>query len=284
MEIINANHLPKDCTIVDFSDLHYGNVNCHREGIRKMVERIKNDPTCYCFNKGDSIDCIAPDDKRYSHMSVDWENSLFTAQAQAKAVSEDFMPIRDRILAWGDGNHEFKLANTYRAGVDIAEKLDVPFGGYLYVLDTPGFKIFAHHGYGNLPKGAKDPIQRKANRAAHLKRKLEGTGITDCYYMTIGHTHQEMIVPPSITDEVILYTEGDEIKEDRNHHTDQKSHYIPPAARWYVNSPSFLKLYSPPGSKAVGYGEIMMLEPPKLGWIEIEVKDHKIVNVKGVRV
>jgi len=299
MEIIQ-HKIPMDCILYDTGDYHYGAFNCHKDLLNEMVASVqkrnspkkwgrKAGPKAFIINKGDNCDSISPDDKRYSHMSVDWQAKLLTVQQQADAVVDLLTPVKDSVLSIGEGNHEAKFWNTFRVGSYVADRLGCPFGGYTYVIQfannkgEPLFKTFHSHGSGKLPKGAKDPIQREANRKAHLRRKLEATGISDCIYMSMGHTHQLVVVEPTIEGEVLLTTTDDNrIKQHTRPAANQSAIYIPPEKRWYANTGGFLKLYSPPGSGVFGYAEVLMLEPTRLGWIEVEVQGGEIVEVRKV--
>jgi len=291
MEIVR-HKLPRDFTLLLTSDYHFGNVNCHKELLQEMVASVKDRKRkkikAYLTNLGDNLDSIAPDDKRYKHASVDFQSGLMTPKAQANAVVELLSPIKDYVLAIGEGNHEAKLWNIESFGQTIADDLGVPFGGYNYILqclDPDGklmFKVFCSHGSGRLPKGAKDPIQRQANRKAHLKRKLDATGFSDCALFCMGHTHQLVTVKPTIYDELLLTTSASGIKAHTRPTLSQNASYIPPERRWYANTGGFLKLYSPPGSKVFGYAEIALMEPTKLGWAEVDVRDGQIVDIRGV--
>jgi hypothetical protein len=284
MEIIRVDMDEKDFTVSMFSDLHYGAVNCHRDLIRELISEAY-EYNKYLVNLGDNIEAITPNDKRYAHASMDVQNNLMTPQQQCEEVIADFHPVRERLLSWGEGNHEAKLWNVFSPGQYMSDALDCAYGGYTYVMqffhrDKLMFKWFCSHGSGRLPKGAKDPIQRLANRKAHLRRRLEATGFTDTILMAMGHTHQLLIVDPTIDQEKVLVTSDEKVKQDRRHSTDQSAEYISPERRWYVNTGSFLKLYSDPGTRVVNYAEMAMLEPTSLGWVDVEVVDGQVVNVK----
>ena len=292
MEIVR-HRLPRNFTLLLTSDYHFGNANCHKELLAEMVAsvkaRSKKKIKAYLTNLGDNIDSIPPGDKRYKHASVDFQAKLMTPKAQANAVVELLRPIKDYVLAIGEGNHEATLWNIESFGQTIAADLDVQFGGYNYILqclDLEGklmFKVFCSHGSGRLPKGAKDPIQRKANRMAHLKRRLDSTKISDCALLCMGHTHQMEIVTPTIVNETQLGTSASKIVEYRDKIVPHNSPIIPEGQRYYANTGGFLKLYSPPGSKVFGYAEVGMMEPTKLGWVEADVRDGQIVGLREVQ-
>ena len=81
MELI-SRELPKDCEIIDTGDWHIGPLNCNIEGIKQTIAYIKNNKNVFVFLKGDLIDAIKPNDKRYAHC-VMGDLSLMTAQNQA---------------------------------------------------------------------------------------------------------------------------------------------------------------------------------------------------------
>ena len=286
MELI-AGEIPLDCEIFDTSDYHYGALNCHREGIREIIATVAAKKNRFLLNKGDSIDAVTPGDKRYASCSMEVRDNLLTPERQADALVEDFRPIRHRILAWGFGNHEYALINTLDFGRYLARQLQVPYGGVAYKLalrhkGVPLCKLLLHHGRGMLPKGAKDPIQREANQKAWVRRRLEETGFADCAYMSMGHIHRLLIVPPTTSGQLYLTDDGERIKQHYKDETAQNAGHIPPDSRWYVATGSFLKLYSDPGTYAMSYGEMAMYGPAELGCAKIVVQGGRIVNVEKV--
>lgn len=283
METI-TREIPADCTIIDSGDWHLGALNCHRSGIRKLIKRLA-DPDVFVVLKGDLVEAIAPNDKRFAHCSQDVQYR--TLQDQVDALKEMLAPHVESVLVGLLGNHEWKHINITDVARDLERSLGIPYGGYTCCVQfvgggKPRFKGFFTHGYGQVTSNAKDPIQRLGNLRAALKLKLAKTGFTDCVYMSMGHIHNAIIVPPTIEDEIMLVTEGDKIKQQYRVHTDQTAAYIPPDARWYASNPSFLKLYSDPGSHSISYGEIAGYGPTELGWLEIDVRNWEIVNVRKV--
>lgn len=287
MELIKKQ-MPRDYVIIDSSDYHYGSANCARESIKEMIDKVATNKNYFLINKGDSIEAILPNDKRYANCSMDIKENLLTPQQQADAVIKDFSPIKNKILAWGFGNHEYKLLNTLDFGRYIAAQLGVPYGTYAYKftsLDKNNNvmnKMFFTHGYGQLSSNAKDDIQRLANKKAALKNKLCKSGFGDCIYMSMGHTHQLMVVDPTVEDKLFLTDNGDQIKQHYHVISEQNVSYIPPDSRWYGCSGSFLKLYSTPGSFAISYAEVAGYEPSEIGWLEIHVHDGKVAAVEKV--
>lgn len=286
MELISKK-MPANYSIIDTGDWHLGPLNCNINGIHKMLDYVKRNKTVYLILKGDLIDAISPNDKRYAHCSMS-NMDLLTAQQQADAVIELLEPVKDRILLVELGNHEFKHINDINWGQYYAENLGCPYGGYsakfihLDRTGKPRWKGFFTHGYGSINSLAKDTIQRQANIKAGLKRKLEATGHTDCIYMSMGHTHKLISIDPTIVEEVMLTDDGENINQEYRVYQDQTKSYIPPEARWFGCSGSFLNLYSPPGSGSVSYGEMAMYAPVEHGYLELTIEGHALVKVDKV--
>jgi len=287
MELIQRV-MPRDYVLIDSSDYHYGSLNCSRDKIKEMVEKVATKRNYFLINKGDSIEAILPNDKRYASCGIDVKEGLMTPAQQADAVVKDFMPIKDKIIAWGFGNHEYKLLNTMDFGRYIAAQLQVPYGTYAYKFTAVDkqqrlmHKMFFTHGYGNITSSAPDDIRKTANRKISLRNKLCASGFGDCIYMSCGHTHQLVVVEPTVQDKLFLTDDGHGIKQHYHVLADQNVPFIPPDSRWYGCSGSFLKLYSAPGSFAISYAEVAGYAPSEIGWLEVHVQDGNVVNVEKV--
>ena len=291
MEYITRK-VPSDFKLIDASDLHYDAFNCHRTGLKKMINKCldynQSGVPCYVNLKGDLIEGIIPGDKRFN--SAIHDAKFPTPQDACDALVEELWSIRKYILCIGMGNHEYSLINITNFSKYLADKLEVPYGAYCYITefideDTGDtlFKTYSNHGSGKLPSGAKDHLQRDANRKAHIKRRLISTRIADCVYMSYGHTHQLYVIPPTFDMEKNISTSSDELHQHAISPVKQNSSMIPPDQRWYANTGGFLKLYTPSGLGLVSYAEKGMLEPTDLGWVEIDVMAGEIVNVEAIK-
>jgi hypothetical protein len=286
MELI-YREMPLDYEFFDTSDAHYGPLNCHREAFLEVIEMVRRKKNRFLWHKGDGVDCVTPDDKRFAVVSVEIRQKWRTPQDHADLLIEDLRPIRDRILTYLIGNHEYHLINKFNIGQYVCQQLDVPFGGVIAKFGAVHKKKVMHkfllwHGRGSLPKGAKDPIQREANRKAALRRKLEAMRHTDCIYQSMGHAHQLIVVEPTVDQELMLTDNRRGLKQQRRVATKQNADYIPPECRWYGCSGSFLKLYSEPGIGAIGYGEIAGYEPAEIGCLKGTVQGGQLVHVEKV--
>ena len=282
MEIVRIDVDRKDFDVVIFGDIHYGAANVAHSLVDDMISDVA-EKGMYALNLGDNIEAIAPGDKRFSCSSID--TSQMTAYAQRDFFIEKFRPIRKNIKAIGMGNHEHTLINETNIGQDIATALGTKFCGLMYTAhffynDKLLFKFFIAHGARTMPVGAKDPIQREANQKAWLKRQLDQTGISDCILMAMGHTHQLLLQPPTVDNEILISSSADSLHQHTRPNQPQNMSYIAPDRRWYINTGSFLKLYSEPGSLIFGYAEMRMLRPARLGWPEINVVDGEVVDIE----
>lgn len=285
MEIIKVK-MPDSFTVCDMSDLHLGSPNCAEETLMELVEQIRTTKDCYVIFKGDAIEAILPNDKRYLHSAV--REGLQSPKQQADRVVEIFRPIQSRILAWGIGNHELKLWNTMDFGKYIADSLGCPYGAYnfkIHFIDSRNelmFKTYHTHGMGSINSNAKDAIQYDANRRAGLKHKLAKSGHADVIYMSRGHDHQLIVVDPTAENQLFLTDDGQGIHQHYRVAPPQNADYIPPDSRWYATTGSFRKLYATPGSCVIDYGEVVGYAPSEIGFALVTVDNRRIVDVRKV--
>ena len=284
MELIKKE-LPKNYELIQCGDLHLGSPNCSEDSIQEMIEYVGSNPNVYLVNIGDNVEAISPRDKRFNFSS----NPYQTTQQQAERVIQLFMPIRDKILAWGTGNHEICQMQTCDWGKYMADALKVPYGLYCYKLEVSSrghklmHKLWFTHGSGHLTSNAKDDIQREGNMKASLKGKLSRSAHADCVYVGCGHIHRSIIVKPTVENKLYINTDdAGNIKQHYHVLSEQNIPYIAPDSRFYVASPSFMKLYSKPGNGYVSYAEIAGYEPSEIGYTKIIVDDTKVVDVKAI--
>lgn len=283
MELLKRE-MPLEYSVLDAGDFHVGTVNCHYEGVDKIVEWVRAKPNRFLTLKGDLIEAIIPADKRFSMRSIDLRFS--SPQAQAEYLVEKLRPIADNILGLSLGNHELKILPTLDVIDYIATGLGIKkqaygAGIYKFIATHKGrvkFKALFTHGNRHLPHGAKDPIQRIANQKAAQKRILEELGIADAVYSSQGHHHKLCIVAPTVGNTLYLTDDGRDIKQHHRVMTKQNLDYIPPESRWFCGTGSLLKTYTQPGSYAMSYAE-GKYGPEELGCCRIIVRDGEIIDV-----
>jgi hypothetical protein len=255
-----------------------------------MVADVASKPNHFMFNKGDNLDSILPNDKRFNICSSAVRENIFTPQDQADNLIKDLWGIKDRILALGAGNHEMHLANMASFSRYLADRLGCPDGGYTYKLICKDlnkdllFRIFATHGSGSLPNSAPDLDSLEGRQKAALRRKLGNLRMSDSVYATMGHTHKLVVSEPTVRREINLTDNGhNQVVAHDGLRFAQNSSFIPENFRWYGCSGSFLNTFTAPGLHAVSYSEAGMFGPAPIGYIKVHVQAGEIVHVETVR-
>lgn len=194
--------------LVFSGDEHVGNRECDEQLLQATVAAIAADEDAYLIGLGDTIDAINWHDKRFEpNQLADWMtigDLADIARAETARYAEIMRPVRGRILALCQGNHEEALGHYAERDVyrDISEALGVPpdrrlgFGGFLQIriADRRGkqyesgekrgsrnawnLTLFCHHGYAN---------GRLAGAKMLALERLPFSFRADIYAM--GHSH-----------------------------------------------------------------------------------------------
>lgn len=284
MEFITTE-IPLNCRIFDTGDWHVGPHGFDEKALDKMIAEVAADKTCRMILKGDLIDSITTNDKRFSAYSQDIVKGNRTPDDHLRILTEKLMPIRHQIITALIGNHEITLSGTTDLVQRLCDALSIPWGGYSCVITFKAkkrskhlFKGFFTHGRIGFNSQAKDPIQAEANIKASLKKNLEKMKLYDCVYMSQGHAHKIIVVEPTIMKEVMLKTTANGLRQEYKSAVKQNMSEIPPESRWYVCSGSFLKTFAAPGN--LTYAELAQYGPVEIGCAEMVVKGGEIVEVK----
>lgn len=277
MKFVNRR-LPDDVNVFFAGDMHIGSaLHCGR-ALDKFVTMIQSgwnglgSEYNYAVLMGDYIEAIDFTDKRFDFPTVDV--AKIRPQVQIEHLIDKLRPIADRILVMLYGNHEHKLMR-YCDYVEVAcRELGCPYGTYTSVIDIGHNKIFATHGAGSISSTADSAERRAANMLISLKRKLKNKS-ADCSIMAMGHTHKLQVAPP--VSSLYLTSDGSGM---RNHYTGAANgNYIPPDARWYLNTGSMLKLY---GDGVSGYAERAGYDPVEIGWLAAAIRGGSVVDIKKI--
>lgn len=198
MKVVNIE-LPvnvRGITVLPLADLHIGENACDLGLIKALIEKIKNTENCYTILNGDIVDNAL----RASIGDVYSQEA--NPQDQLDRAIDLFEPIKDKILAITNGNHEER---TYKdCGIDLmalfskALNLEDRYaneGVYLFInfnLKDPSERhgarrivstIYATHGRGG---GRKEGA--KAIRLADM------ASVVDADIYIHSHTHLPMIL------------------------------------------------------------------------------------------
>jgi UDP-2,3-diacylglucosamine pyrophosphatase LpxH len=270
-----SDKIPKNTNLYQLGDLHIGTKFHYEKGLERTIQSIKRDPKAVVVLMGDLCEAIAVDDPRYDSDS----NTQPVPFQQADDVISILYPIRDKIIAILDGNHELKIRKFVNLSAYISKKLGTFYGTWTLKLNLQGmFKCLFAHGdmrRGSLRSTSPDPIQKLANEKAMLKRWLAPKA-GDCLYMGFAHYHKLLVVEPM--HQLYLTDDGKDIHQNYTSISDQK--YIHKDLRWFGCSGAFFKQYE------VGYNsysEIAGYEPVELGYLCLRIRDGKLVAIDSVK-
>lgn len=277
--------LPKTYELVLESDCHLGNPCVDEDNIKYLVDYVGSRKNCFMTNIGDNIEAISPTDKRFSFSDTKYKS----AHEQADAFIKLHLPIKNNIIAIGDGNHEKKLWNTFQVGRYISEELGVPFGDYAYklmVYSEPDMnvqhKMYFNHGSRNFNSRNPNPIVAEANMKNSLKNICNTYGHGDCNLIAVGHVHKSLIVEPTHNHRFndFVYTDEQGNTKFKQKPVTDVSDYVQDDDRWYISNPSLMSLFAPPGVNYTSYAEMFGYSPSRIGFTSVFIEDGKIVDAK----
>ena len=171
-------------------DVHFGNASSDVATFRKFIQDTHKNT--YYIGMGDLLDCIIPNDPRYQKF-IDSAPVDAVLDWQINQMIDMLMPIKDKILGLGSGNHEANILKRYSTDPTqrICEALGVKNLGYtwfykLFFRQKEGggrtLTIYGHHGYGTSRTEGGD-LTRLSRVKKHYKADL---------YL-FGHTHKKQV-------------------------------------------------------------------------------------------
>lgn len=304
MRIIGFN-APKSFNIFLMGDDHLGTTLRHHKGWDQFVDMVNSKydsiPAKHNFivDHGDQIEGIMPDDPRFDPLVHD-DAPLEQANAAARLRE----PIAKHYVALLTGNHLTKISGYGDLALHICREMGYPniYGTWDCVVqwyDTKNrlmLKTYHMHGDGSIRSVADDLIRVESNLELSLKRKLKFK-MGDCAIMTMGHTHKLIVRPP--VSQLYPHTTRTKIRQQYTIegkdpvNVNLTERYIHPDERYYVNTGSFLKLYSSmvtgdfssyDKSKwpQVGYAERAGYDPHELGFAIARIRDRKIAGIDKI--
>ena len=268
--------------MVLYGDTHIGSPLTHEDGIKETVDFI-NKKNRYAIFMGDGIEGITMDDPRF-----DPQDKMISLPSQEKDHLINLVrPIRKKHLTWLIGNHEWRLLKFGNMALDICKDLEIEYGTWsakLSIYDEHGllYRIFVVHGFGSVNSRLPSALRRKTNMKENLKSKLFLLA-GDTMIMAMGHSHKLLIYSPEEQIEMCLTGES-KLSQHYDLPDPPKEGRIPHESRYYINTGSFLKLYGDNDYPQSGYAERMGLTPNELGFVNIKVRDRKVVGVEKITV
>jgi predicted phosphodiesterase len=234
--VLDADRQPLDhAYIVPLSDLHIGDPGFDENKFLAYRKWIMDNDAWVIIN-GDMGNYATKDS------ISDTYSATLTPNQQIDKTVELFQPIKDRVLAWNDGNHDARLYKS--AGVIVGDRATKELGiagvysgeGSLVkvCLGKDGhsrrvvYTIYATHGHGG---------GRKTGGKANNLEDMANIVFADCY--VASHTHQVLAFPKTF------------FVPDLHNNT------ITEVKQTFVSAGSFLKWG--------GYAEAKGYNPAKLG-------------------
>lgn len=278
--------MPDNWNLFLAGDPQWGNVSTYEKGVDSLFHAVNSEYRGCSFNRvawmGDTIDCIDVKDKRFSFS----ETKQALIRHQRDHAVERLKAIQGQLLIGLQGNHEYKIMNTYGdISEEIYQSLGCRYGGYVCVptlLDDFGrvqFRAFLHHGFGKLNSNAKDWVQFEANIRASLKQRLQHL-FSGAALMAMGHTHKLIVVEPDPSLQIVTDDRGELTQIYR--HTDERAYIdhsaivVPEQYRWYCNTGSFLKIYD---EGMDGYVARAGMRPVELGYLVATIRNNRLTKV-----
>jgi predicted phosphodiesterase len=179
--------------IYPIGDVHLGNVFCDEKELIKTIERVKNDQHGYAVLMGDMLELTT----RNSVGDI-WGQKL-TPWQQIERAAELLEPIKDRIVAVTEGNHELRAFKydgllpmrdvASRLRLDLEKVYAIGAGvifADLHPMNGNEVRTSTHTIYFKHGSGGGKRMGSKANRMEDMKCDV----LADVHIM--GHTHAQM--------------------------------------------------------------------------------------------
>lgn len=283
--------MPDEFELVLFGDNQTGNIASAEDKLIECVDYILSGKKRFGAHMGDAVDAFWVNDPRFSPITT-----THTPFQQKDIVIDILSPLAkaNKLLTVLKGNHEHALES--KAGdisFEITKELRKISGSQFPVTGTYTnkleftdrkkrlmCKIYLTHGRKSITSVSPDPHRRRAYMQFRLKRLLENMA-GDCILMARGHSHIVLVTPPMST--LYLATEKGKIKQ---HYTEpglgRSGAFIPPDARWYGCTGSFLKSQMEGGIET--YSEIAEYEPVELGYLVATFANRTCVDLREVKI
>jgi hypothetical protein len=297
VNLLRRDDLPDKYDLYAYSDVHVGAKSCHLRAFKKMLDEVKRKKKAYALFLGDAVEGQTTDHPHYDHTNIDWMEGydLHTPDGQFELFQDLLEPVAGKHLGLIKGNHDWRFDKTRPFIKHIARDLDIPYLGPRAHLMLNGLNVYASHKGKRLPKGAKDPGQRRANREAALKRYLEPFW-GSAHLMMFGDTHELLVrrpLPPHpelLSDEkgrhtmrsVPWHQKGTTVKGARRGGV---YGYVDPEARWYAVTGTFRRSGLVQDVSEDGgwdtwddYAERFAYSPMPCGYVKFRVEGGEVVD------
>jgi len=184
-------------TFYNLSDIHLGNKACAKNQLQRDIDKIKRDKYARWFATGDLGEYISTRDRRMDYSCLDktifdTDNLTKTGKTLKDALAKLLMPIADKCLGLGIGNHEWSYEQEHDQSdlhISLCNELGVRHLGYTAFLDTvfdffgkkQVIRHFLSHG-----KGAAQSDGGKINTLVGYLNSFDA----NIYW--VGHLHDQL--------------------------------------------------------------------------------------------
>lgn len=256
MEYTEVEIDEKIAYLVPISDLHLGDVGFTKKSENKLrgyINWVMERDNARIVLNGDIFNTATRMSKTSPFEQLGDE--------EEKALNL-FYPVKDKIVAAIEGNHEARLINYANFSItkSFCRKLDIFYGGYSCVINFKVWKRERKEGskggvwgqqylcYTHHTTGGGNTVGGKMNRI----EKLESL-VTGCDFYMGSHNHQLGVIP--------LVTYSPNLRSKKKNKIEKKVQYL-------IDTGGYLEWDG-------GYPEKMMLRPTKLGSPRIRLDGMK---------
>ncbi len=226
------------------SDWHEGTKGCHKEGIRKCLERFRK---IAWVHLGDLMEAILPGDPRFRIE----EHGIATFLQTHSEIIELLSYHKKNCLGLLEGNHEAKLSRSLGSiTANIAKATGLRHLGQLAIFRSFSCSFLFAHGNKVFSNRAGETERKELTRVIQLRNYLRHF---DATVKAIGHGHMCIIAPPIKRN--VITAEGRRLKTKL--YTEENN--------WTVMCPAMVKAYT----DFTSYTQAMLVLPSQLGWVEI---------------
>ena len=267
--------VPRNGIVSLLSDFHEGLI-CQSDEIGTALDMCMSKNSKIIIG-GDLTESRTPDHPYYDLTVADGRYD--TIQAQCEGIAKKLYPARKNILAIMAGNHERGVRNVMNVSKEVVKDLgiDVPYGMVtLKAKIGDDSLLYFHPEKWSCNSQAGDAEQRYYNDVRKIRRKLRDLA-GDCAVMAVAHIHKLRVGKPVA--ELALVGE----KEDKQIYTTPEMFYgkvIPETQRWYCATGSFLRTRI---NGAVSYSEAGGYAPTEIGYIEIQMHQGRVAEVREIK-
>lgn len=275
--------MPNDYDLILTGDWHVGAKAFHEKAAREIVRELREEKRTFGVFMGDAGEGKKVDSPHFNPDALD--RAKLTAGAQLDWWGALMGEAAKKWIVVIPGNHDLYLDRDAQLFERVCREHGLTMGGYQtwLSLKSKAGEVRGHlyHGRRNVPKGAKDRVQRRANRLAWLKRQFEDLAGSVNFH-ALGHTHWMGVLEPQVIYSLLDDKDGDNVKARHfipPEMTVDGMPYIHPDARWYVNTGT---LRRSGGFGYIDYAEIGGYSPEPIGYVRAEIRKGAIKTMYGV--